>query len=82
MAWIKITRSDFVGATFFMLGLGVFVGHWISERNINIDHWIAIIGSIMMILGAFLMLPTNMKQATSDIVSGIKDILPWGKKGE
>lgn len=80
--WVKLTRTDFIGATFFLLGVGIFVGHWIAERNINVDHWIAIIGAIMMLVGAFLMAPTNMKEVTTDIVGGIKDILPWGKKGD
>lgn len=78
--WLKITRSDFIGATFLLLGIGIFVGHWVAERNINIDHWIAIIATVMMILGAFLMIPANMKQATMDIVTGIRDVLPWTKK--
>lgn len=79
--WLKITRSDFIGATFFVLGMGIFVGHWLAERNVNLDHVMAIIAVVLMIVGAFLMLPQNMKQATYDIVGGIKDILPW-KKGE
>lgn len=78
--WLKITRSDFIGATFFLVGLGIFVGHWIAERNVNFDHVVAILAGIMMLVGAFLMIPANMKQATKDIVTGAKDVLPWTKK--
>ena len=78
--WLRITRSDFIGAIFFMLGLGIFVGHWISEKSVNVDHIMAVIAVMLMILGAYLMMPTNMKNAINDVFGGFKELLPWIKK--
>lgn len=76
--WIKISRTDFWGFTLFMVGLFFFVGHWIAEKNLNVDHVIAIGGFLFMLLGAFLMIPSQMRDALKEVIPNI----PFFKKSD
>lgn len=75
-----ITRSDFLGFLFLALGVGIFVGHWVSEHTLNLDHVMSGIGFASMLIGAALLSPDTVTKTLQSLVETIKDILPWGKK--
>lgn len=68
---VWITRSDIIGWTFFLLGIGIFAGHWVAERSMHLDHVMAIIAVFLMVIGAYLLSPESVRHALQDIVPSI-----------